>query len=142
MKRIIRFSRFFLPAMIVSGILTLAGIIGYITLGGFNLGVDFQAGLIQEVQLAPAAFSLTWSGRGSATFLYDRGGLHINLAGQGTEGKTVDFPFSEYRTAGALAQAMNSQVEGLNAELKAREDTNPQFLVFSTQGNPYLGSAP
>ena len=51
MKRILRFSRFFLPAAIVSLVLTAGGVVGYAIMG-FNLGVDFQAGFIQELRFA------------------------------------------------------------------------------------------
>jgi preprotein translocase subunit SecF len=142
MKRLIRFSRFFLPAAIVSAIIALAGITGYFTKGGFNLGIDFQAGLIQEVQFAPTAFSLTWSGRGNAILSFDRNGLYIVVSGAGVEGRTYSFPYGEYRTAGDLAQAFTAQVEGLGVNLAAPAGTDSRWLVFSTQGNPYLGSAP
>ena len=142
MKRLIRFSRFFLPAAILSSIIAIAGIAGYILKGGFNLGIDFQAGLIQEVQLAPAAFSLTWSGRGNATLSFDRGGLYIVVSGAGVEGRTYSFPFSEYRTIDALTGAFESQVEGLQVKLSAPAGTDSRWLVFSTQGNPYLGGVP
>ena len=142
MKRLIRFSRFFLPAAIISSIIALSGIIGYFAKGGFNLGIDFQAGLIQEVQFAPTAFSLTWSGRGNATLSFDRNGLYIVVSGAGVEGRTYPFPYNEYRTVGAVTGAFGSRVEGLSVDLKAPADTDSRWLVFSTQGNPYLGSAP
>ena len=142
MKSIIRFSRLFLPAAIFSAVLVIAGIAGYIAKGGFNLGVDFQAGLIQEVQFAPAAFSATWAGEGNAVISFDRGNIHIVNSGIGMENRTYSFSFNEYRTLGSLAQAMNSRLEGLNVQLKARQDVNSQWILFSTQGNPYLGSAP
>ena len=142
MKSIIRFSKFFIPAAVLSAIIVIAGIAGYIAKGGFNLGVDFQAGLIQEVQLAPAAFNVTWSGEGNAVISLDRGNIHIVNSGIGMENMTYSFALGEYRTIGSLAQAMNSQLEGLNVRLNARPDVNPQWLLFSTQGNPYLGSQP
>ncbi|MDR0457342.1 MAG: protein translocase subunit SecF [Treponema sp.] len=142
MKKIIRFSNLFLPAMIFSIIITGAGLVGYFVMGGFNLGVDFRAGLIQEVQFAPTAFSLTWSGRGNATISFDRSGLYIINSGVGVESRTVTFPFSEYGTIGALAQALNSRVEGLNVKIDIAEGTSSQWLVRSAQGNPYLGSEP
>ena len=57
MKRIVRFSKGFLPAAIISTLLVLGGAAGYIINRGFNLGIDFKAGLLQEVQFAPGAFS-------------------------------------------------------------------------------------
>ena len=142
MKKIIRFSRFFLPAIIISSVLALAGIIGYIAKGGFNLGVDFQAGLIQEVQFAPTAFTLTWSGRWNATLSFDRSSLYIVISGAGVEGRTFPFPIAEYPSLGALTGALSSQVEGLNVSLDVQADINSQWLVHSAQGNPYLGNTP
>jgi preprotein translocase subunit SecF len=142
MKRIIRFSRFFLPAAILSAVIAAAGIAGYAVLGGFNLGVDFQAGLIQEVQLAPRAFGLTWAGRGNATLSFDRNGLYIVISGAGVESRSYSFPFAEYATVGALAEALPAQAEGLNVSPAAPPEVSSQWLVHSTQGNPYLGSEP
>ncbi|MDR0584480.1 MAG: protein translocase subunit SecF [Treponema sp.] len=142
MKRIIRFSRFFLPAAVISVLIAVTGISGYIAKGGFNLGIDFRAGLIQELQFAPTAFSLTWSGRGNARLSFDRNGLYIVISGAGVEGRTYSFPYAEYRTLGALAQGFGFQVEGLNINLNARPEVDSRWLVFSTQGNSSLGSSP
>jgi preprotein translocase subunit SecF len=142
MKRIIRFSKLFFPAMIFSITLTSAGVISYFVMGGFNLGVDFQAGLIQEVQFAPTAFSLTWTGRGNATIAFDRGGMYIVNSGVGVEARTVSFPFNEYGTLGELARALSFRVEGLNVELDVPGGVSTQWLIRSAQGNPQLGSEP
>jgi preprotein translocase subunit SecF len=141
MKRIIRFSKFFLPAAIISTVLVVSSIVGYFV-KGFNLGVDFQAGLIQEVKFAPTAFSLTWSGRGNATLSFDRAGLYIVISGAGIDAHTAAFPFSEYANTGVLAEAMMEQVEGLDVQLVAPGQINTAWLVFGAQGNPYLGSDP
>jgi preprotein translocase subunit SecF len=141
MKGIIRFSKFFVPAAIFSAVLIITGIAGYIGMGGFNLGVDFQAGLIQEVQFAPTAFSLSYSGRGNASVSMDRAGLYIVISGSGVEGQTHSFPFAAYGTIGALTAGL-SGVEGLEAVSSAPGDANSQWLVQSAQGNPLLGAVP
>jgi preprotein translocase subunit SecF len=142
MKKVLRFSKFFFPAAVISAVLAVAGIAGYIVKGGFNLGVDFQAGLIQEVRFAPTAFGLTWSGRGNASVSFDRAALYVVISGAGVEGKTYTFPLAEYRTAGALTQALGSQVEGLSVSLAAPAGIDSQWLIHSAQGNPQLGSEP
>jgi preprotein translocase subunit SecF len=58
------------------------------------------------------------------------------------ENRTYTFSFSEYGTIGSLTRAMSAQLEGLGVQLIARPDINSQWLLFSTQGNPYLGSVP
>ena len=140
MKKTIDFSRFFLPAAVVSSFLMVFGITGYIV-KGFSLGVDFQAGLIQEVQFAPTAFELRWHGTTNARFEHDRSGVHIVEVGSGIENKTFDFLFNEYATVGSLVRAMKQALDDLDISISAPENTSTQWLVFSSQGNnPYLGS--
>ena len=142
MKRVIRFSKFFLPAAIISILIVVLCVVGFIIYGGFNLGVDFQAGLMQEVQFAPSAFSISWSGTSNAILSFDRGNIYIVISGAGVENRTYPFPFNDYRTIGSLTQAITSQVDGINISLNAPASINSQWLVFSTQGNPYLAAAP
>ena len=141
MKKVIRFSRFFLPAAILSFFIVVVGVTGFLT-KGFALGVDFQAGLIQEVQFAPTAFSLRWSGTTSAILSFDRGNLYIVISGSGIENKTYTFSFSEYGTIGSLSQALTQQLEGIEVTLAAKENINSQWLLFSSLGNPYLSQTP
>jgi len=141
MKRIIRFSNLFIPAAIFSILLTVSGVVSYFLIH-FNLGVDFQGGLIQEVQFAPTAFSLTWSGAGNATVSFDRGGLYIVNTGVGIDSRNnIEFPFSEYGTVGDLVQALGA-VEGIEVKSEISERTSSQWLVRSAQGNPQLGDVP
>jgi preprotein translocase subunit SecF len=140
MKRIIKFSRFFLPAAIISAVLAVSGILGY-ALWRFNLGVDFQAGLIQELRLAPTAFSLTWKGRGNAAVSFDRNSLYIVVSGAGVEGFTRQFSYAEYPALGALISALNG-MEGISANAGAPADTRTQWLLYSASANPQLSADP
>ncbi|MDR0785134.1 MAG: protein translocase subunit SecF [Treponema sp.] len=140
--KIIKFSRAFLPCMLFSGVLIIAGLVGYFALGGFNMGVDFQAGLIQEVQFAPPALRLTYSGQGNATVSFDRNNLYIVVSGSGVEGVTHTFPYATYTDVAALTAAV-SQIDGLQAtaeELAGAVKT--AWLVHSAQANPQLGAEP
>jgi len=139
MKKTLNFSKFFLPAVIISSIIIVFGVSGYLV-KGFTLGVDFQAGLIQEVQLAPTAFSLRWSGATNAILSSDRNGLYIVVSGSGIENRTYSFPYSEYSTIGSLSNALRTQLEELEVTLTASSSVNSQWLVFSLQGNPYLNN--
>jgi len=140
MKRLIRFSKLFVPAAIFSAVLAVLGITGYVYNKGFNLGVDFKPGLIQEVQFAPSAFGITWSGAGNAILSFDRNNIYIVNSGAGIENRTFVFPFSEYRTAGAITDAMVSQLDGISVNMISQRNVDSQWFVFSTQGNPYLSS--
>ncbi|MDR1107659.1 MAG: protein translocase subunit SecF [Spirochaetaceae bacterium] len=144
MKRIIHFSRFFFPAAILSALLIILGVIGYIIFGGFNLGVDFQAGLIQEVQFAPTAFSLTYTGLGNASVSMDRARLYIVISGSGVEGITHSFPYAEYGTIGGVLDGIRSKnVEGLTVlDEPPAANVSSLSLIQSAQGNPLLSSTP
>ncbi|MDR0389715.1 MAG: protein translocase subunit SecF [Spirochaetaceae bacterium] len=141
MKRIIPFSKYFFPTAIFSTILVVAGIAGYIIMGGFNLGVDFQAGLLQEVQFAPKALSLTYAGRGNATIAVDRSKIDITLSGAGVDALTHSFPFASFGTLGELRLAMDA-VEGLSVVSSGMDSVSSLWLVQSARGNPQLGQEP
>jgi preprotein translocase subunit SecF len=139
MKKIYQFSKFFLPAAIISCGLATFSLTGFFA-KGFTLGVDFQAGLIQEVQIAPTAFSLTWNGTSNATLSYDRSAMYILISGTGVENRNYEFPFNEYTNIGSLSRAMTQQLEDIEVEVVANLGISSQWLLFSSQGNPYLNS--
>ena len=141
MKRIIQFSNYFLPAAIISLVLIISGIVGYVVYGGFNLGVDFQAGLIQEIQFAPSALELTYTGKGIAGFSMDRNKLEIVISGSDVEKRTYSFAYSDYQNLGSLVDAM-AGIEGLAVRAVASREVPSTTLVQSAQGNPRLGSVP
>ncbi|MDR1059077.1 MAG: protein translocase subunit SecF [Treponema sp.] len=141
MKKIIGFSKLFLPATVLSVILIILGIAGYIFKGGFNLGVDFQAGLLQEIQFVPTALKLNYSGRGNASVSLTRGGLYVVVSGAGADEETYSFPFASYGTLGELVRGLG-EVEGIGIEAVADEGTGSSWLVVSSQGNPVLGADP
>lgn len=141
MKRIIQFSNYFLPAAIISLVLIISGIVGYVVYGGFNLGVDFQAGLIQEIQFAPSALELTYTGKGIAGISMDRNKLEIVISGSDVEKRAYSFAYSDYQTLGSLVDAM-AEIEGLAVRTVASREVPSTTLVQSAQGNPRLGSVP
>ena len=114
MKRVIQFSRFFIPAYILSTALIISGLIGYFVKGGFNMGIDFRAGLIQEVQLVPRAFSMTYSGPGNAVVSLNNTALTITISGAGVHGYSAQYLLADYNTVGAFAFAVD-QMEGISA---------------------------
>ncbi|MDR2792185.1 MAG: protein translocase subunit SecF [Treponema sp.] len=141
MKNIIRFSKAFLVCAIISVVLIVTGLIGYVLKGGFNLGVDFQAGLIQEIQFAPPALRLTYTGTGNASISFDRNSLYIVISGAGVEGKTHPFPYAEYTTIGSMSAAL-SGISGLGVDAAVPADVQTALFVQSAAGNPQLGADP
>jgi len=142
MKKTIQFSKFFIPAAVISVVLVIFGVFGFLYNKGFALGVDFQAGLIQEIQIAPGAFSLKWNGTTSAVIQFDRSGIYIIISGSGIESRTYSFPNNEYLTVGALKQAVEEQLEELSMEIfsSANENISTQNLIFSSLGNRSLNN--
>ena len=137
MKNIIRFSRFFLPAAVISAIIVILGIAGYFMNKGFNLGVDFQAGLIQEIQFAPAAFNLTYDCPGNAIISLGRNELDIVVSGAGIDEITHSFPFASYPTQSALVRGLRG-IEGIGITEIAPSGIRSSSLVQSAQSSPRL----
>ena len=136
MKGIIRFSRFFLPAAIISVIIIIMGIAGYF-IQGFNLGVDFQAGLIQEIQFAPTAFNLTYNGPGNAIISLGRNELDIVVSGAGIDEITHSFSFTTYPTQSDIVRGLRG-IEGMGITETAPGTIRSAWLVQSAQSSPRL----
>ncbi len=141
MKRTISFTKAFVPTAIISVILIIAGIAGYIVNGGFNLGVDFQAGLMQEIQLAPTALKLGYAGKGVVSVAADAAKLSIVVSGADVEGATFPFAFEEYKTLGDLATGLRA-LEGLTVETTADASVPSGILIQNAGENPRLGADP
>jgi len=147
-KRILKFSKLFIPAAIFSAVIVLSGIGGYLYHslaakdGGFNLGVDFKAGLMQEVQLAPSAFSVSYDGSANAVLNYSKTGINIIVTGARGANTTYPFLFDNYRDLNSLSAAMKEAVPELSVTLNAPGTTPSSLLLESAQGNPQLGTTP
>ncbi|GMO43641.1 MAG: protein translocase subunit SecF [Termitinemataceae bacterium] len=142
MKRIIPFSKAFLPAAILSVALIAFGLTGYFVNGGFSLGVDFKAGRIQEVRFAPTAFGITYNGIGNALISFNRSGLDITISDPSIDNIDHKFLYAGYPTLQTLTYALESSVEGISVELNADGTVKSEYLLQSAHGNPQLGSTP
>ncbi|MDR2900522.1 MAG: protein translocase subunit SecF [Treponema sp.] len=140
MKRIVQFSRAFVPAVVFSIILILVGLFGFFT-KGFNLGIDFQSGLIQEVQFAPASLSLTYSGTATASVSMTRNQFDVVLSGVGEESITHSFPYAQYSTVDSLLGGL-SAIEGLSVNSLVPGNTETSSLIQSARGDSRLGAEP
>ena len=148
MKKTIQFSKFFVPAAAISIALVVFSISGYIMKDGFALGVDFQAGHILEVKIAPTAFNVHWNGNANARLEYESNrmtneltNITVIVSGAGEESRAHIFPFSEHNTIGKLKNAMEQEVEGLTVTLSANENVNPLHLVFPVGNSQELSGA-
>jgi preprotein translocase subunit SecF len=137
---VFRFSRGFIVCSLLSLAVIALGIAGYALKGGFNLGIDFRAGLIQEVQLVPRAFSLSYDGPGNAVISHTNANLTIAVSGAGVQGITYQYAMADYGTMGAFVQALD-QAEGITVVSAVPPSTPFRLLVLDAQAAPVLPSA-
>jgi len=117
MKKVIKFSNLFLPCIIFSlTVITLGGI-GFFT-KGLNYGIDFQAGYIEKVRIAPTALELTYDGAQTVAISQSSAGIDLVVTGVGSDNKTFNFPNDTYPTVGAFAAAVVS-VPGVAIKVNA-----------------------
>ncbi len=94
-------------AWVLAIVLLLVGGGAFIVNGGFNLGVDFESGLSQRVQVAPAGLTVSYSGSEDAVLSIS--GSALSLEVRGAEGVSVKvFKSESYPTAADLAAALNA----------------------------------
>jgi preprotein translocase subunit SecF len=89
MRKVIEFSKSTRVAVIISLLLIVAGLVGTFVQGGFNFGIDFQAGLSQRVQVNP--------NRTQAAIGQVRSAL-ANVAGVGAEVQVIGPPAEQQFT--------------------------------------------
>ncbi len=106
MTRMIKFTKIRYIMFLISILLIAAGIAGTVARGGFNLGIDFQAGLNQRVQIAPVAFSVSYNGAGDVALDMSGSGLSLEL--RNDEGvSTFSYAFDEYPSVDDLVKEMS-----------------------------------
>lgn len=114
MKRVFPFSKYIVPAVILSAVLILSGLIPLLT-KGINFGIDFKPGLVTEVRLVEPVMELTYNGAASVAVEINPWDVTLVISGVGAENETKVYPFAEYATVGDMAAAM-SGVEGVSAK--------------------------
>ena len=137
MKKIITFSRYFLPAAIFSLVLAVIGIIGLFHEDqGINLGIDFQPGLLQEIQFIPSAFQLSYQGPGNLSVSVSLSQMDVIITGTMAGEQSLRLNFSDYPTLGGLIAELRA-IENLTVSNAAPLNTSFIRLVQSAE-NPLL----
>jgi preprotein translocase subunit SecF len=136
MKRVIKFHKAFLPAVIGSAILITVGLVGLLTMG-LNLGVDFQAGINQSVQLAFPAADVSYDGAGSPVLSIGEDTLSVVFSGAEVESRTASWDLRTVGTVADLASAMKA--EGLTMSIRDGAGLSADLLVPTYQGDYTLG---
>ena len=110
MKKIIRFSKAFLFCTILSVLIIASGIFVVAT-KGFNFGLDFRPGLVEEIKIAPAEIELTYSGSASVSVQLSSQAANLVVSGIGADNSTYSFSFIDYPTVADLANGFNTVPE-------------------------------
>jgi len=113
-KKIYPITKFRFVSVVVSVLLLLVGLVSYVAFGGFNLGIDFQSGFSQRVQIAPSALSLAYEGNDSVT-LNVTGGVVTLISRDASGSRYNEFTPTEYPTIGDLVEGINGTVAGVSA---------------------------
>ena len=138
MKRVIQFSkaRFFFFGF--SGLLILIGIVGFIVNHGLNLGVDFQAGISYQFQIAPPSLTVHYAGADKAQISIPAGEQALTSTGDiifsitsAKDGSKKSYPFSykSYGTVRELADAIVKQIPGMTVDVAGDPTAKPTDLL-------------
>lgn len=138
MKKVIQFNKFFVPAVIISSVLIIAGIVGLLT-AGINFGLDFEPGMIENVRVVPTAIELTYSGNANIAVETSAQKVDFVISGSGAENETKSFGYITYETVGDMVAAMN-QVDGVTAKAVAPAATKAADFFGSSDKNTVLSS--
>ena len=126
MKRIIQFTK--LRYLLILSLLIIAGgIAGTVMQGGFDLGIDFNAGINQRIQIAPVAMRVAYQGEDD--MLFNVSGSGIMVERRDAEGvERTELGFDDYPNLRAIAAGL-SEVEGLEIELVVSGQTPSTDLL-------------
>jgi len=139
MKKVINFTKLRFIMFAVSAVIIIAGLGGTFSQGGLNLGIDFQSGLSQRVQIAPVAMEVSYLGEEEARFNILNGEVSIDVFT--TDGKTEskDYLLSDYATAADLMKAMmevpSLTVNLVDAAAPAEKILSLAYLVDMRDGS-------
>ena len=93
MKRVIQFTKARYIAIAISIVILAAGAVGTVLKGGFDMGIDYQAGLNLRVQVASPAFTVLYTGEGDCNVNISGNAVTVETRKSGEEKRTYSFPF-------------------------------------------------
>jgi len=147
MKRVIPFSRARYFFFAFSVLLVLIGVTGYVINHGFNLGVDFKAGIAIQFQIAPASFTVQYNGPDKAEISIPAGEEALTSAGNiiititnASSGTRQAYPFnySSFASVRDLTSAI-AKVSGVTVTPVGNLDAIPTDLIPLTRPQNIAG---
>ena len=133
MKKVIRFSKYTVLSVVLSAVLILSGLFPMLTTG-INFGIDFKAGLIEDVRIVPAAVEMTYDGAASVEVEVNPSNISLIISGVGAENETLVYSFTDYPTVADLADAI-SNVEGVSVVVKDGTTSTAELFANSAESS-------
>ena len=140
MTVVIRFTKIRFYTIGLSVVLLLAGFAVTYMNGGFNLGIGFQSGLNERIQIAPVAFTINYTGKGDARLDSISGGLSLEIRSE--EGvKYHTFMYQQYPTLSWLKSGL-SEVPGIDVTLVKEGSASSSLISTGIDFPLSLGTSP
>lgn len=133
MKKVINFSKGFIPCAIISFAIIIFGIAGFF-IRGLNLGLDFEPGLIEEVRISEPVASVTYDGAAQISVDLSANAIDFVISGVGAVNETRSFSFDKYPTVESLASEI-SGIEGMNFEVLDGSYSSESMFLSSASTN-------
>ena len=139
MKKIIHFSKAYIPCVILSCAIIVLGIVSVFT-RGINYGIDFKPGLIQEVRIVPPVISLTYEGAANVTVETASSGVTLVVTGS-SENDTIHFYYGQNPTIDAMVSSLNS-VDGVKATALVSGSESAIGMFTNSEVSAVLSNTP
>lgn len=120
MKRVIKFTKIRFIMFAVSVVLIVVAIGGTLARGGLNLGIDFQSGLSQRVQIAPVAMEVSYIGDEEVRFNILNGEISVDVFTNDGKTDAYTYVLADYDSADEVTQAM-MEIPSLTVNLVASD---------------------
>ncbi|MGP1587850.1 MAG: protein translocase subunit SecF [Treponemataceae bacterium] len=137
MKTVIRFSKGFIFASVLSILLIACGIFA-ICVKGINFGLEFKSGMLEEIKVAPAEIALSYSGTADAQVQISSSAVSIVVSGIGEQNNTYEFMYLNYPTVSDMVDGFNT-VPNLKAKLLTDGTKSAEGLLLNTQESSHIG---
>lgn len=132
MKRVINFLKLRFLMIVISLLLIVAGFVGYFIRGGLNFGIDYTAGLVQQIKIDPFAEQVEIADLRNA--LSEIESVSLQVVGRPSEQQfTIKViapegdPGFQYRMEAKLAELLGDAFGLENVEVQASDFVGPRY---------------
>ena len=139
MKKVIKFSKFFIPAVVLSAVVIVCGIVCAAT-RGINFGLDFKPGMIEEVRIAPTVLKVSYNGTASISLDMNEVGMDVVISGIGEENRTETILYVDNPTTLDVAKKLNA-ISGINVTAVVNQPISEDGLFLNSAVSAKLNAA-